>query len=64
MSASCEVTLTIPFHDLDPLHVVWHGNYYKYFDTRFAQYVKADFDFRYGYRFDKYNIITYQDDIL
>lgn len=32
--------------------------YYKYFDTRFAQYVKADFDFRYGYRFDKYNSVA------
>lgn len=32
--------------------------YYKYFNTRFAQYFKADFDFRYGYRFDKYNSIA------
>ncbi|MFA9390930.1 MAG: BamA/TamA family outer membrane protein [Prolixibacteraceae bacterium] len=32
--------------------------YYKYFGTRFAQYVKADFDFRYGYRFDKFNSIA------
>ena len=32
--------------------------YYKYFDTRFAQYLKADFDFRYGYRFDKYNSVA------
>lgn len=22
----------VPFHDLDPLQVVWHGNYYKYFE--------------------------------
>ncbi len=32
--------------------------YYEYFDTRFAQYVRGDFDFRYGYRFDKYNMIA------
>lgn len=32
--------------------------YYKYFNTRFAQYFKLDFDFRYGYRFDKYNSIA------
>ena len=30
--SSCEVTLTVPFYDLDPLHIVWHGNYLKYFD--------------------------------
>lgn len=29
--------------------------YYKIFDTRFAHYLKSDFDFRYGYRLDKYN---------
>lgn len=34
---TCEVKLTVPFHDLDPLQVVWHGNYLKYFDiARFA----------------------------
>ncbi len=32
-----EIPLTVPFHDLDPLQVVWHGNYLKYFDmARFA----------------------------
>ena len=29
---SCEVKLSVPFYDLDPLHMVWHGNYLKYFD--------------------------------
>ncbi len=29
---SCEVKLTVPFHDLDPMQMVWHGNYLKYFD--------------------------------
>jgi len=29
---SCEIKLSVPFHDLDPLHMVWHGNYLKYFD--------------------------------
>ncbi len=34
---TCQITLTVPFHDLDPMQVVWHGNYYKYFDqARFA----------------------------
>ncbi len=26
------VELEVPFHDVDPLHVVWHGHYYKYFE--------------------------------
>jgi len=26
------VELTVPFHDLDPMQVVWHGNYMKYFE--------------------------------
>lgn len=30
---SCEVTLKVPFYDLDPMQIVWHGNYLKYFDV-------------------------------
>jgi acyl-CoA thioester hydrolase len=29
---SCYVKLAVPFHDLDPMQMVWHGNYLKYFD--------------------------------
>ncbi len=29
---SREVTLKVPFYDLDPMQIVWHGNYLKYFD--------------------------------
>jgi acyl-CoA thioester hydrolase len=25
-----DVDLEVPFHDVDPLKVVWHGHYYKY----------------------------------
>ncbi|SEM25632.1 acyl-CoA thioester hydrolase [Syntrophus gentianae] len=32
-SPSIEVQMTVPFHDLDPMQVVWHGNYLKYFDV-------------------------------
>jgi len=41
--------MRVPFHDLDPLQVVWHGNYCKYFDrTRFGLFEKAGIDlFRY-----------------
>lgn len=27
-----EVTLDIPFHDVDVMHVAWHGHYLKYFE--------------------------------
>jgi acyl-CoA thioester hydrolase len=37
--------LTVPFHDLDPMQVVWHGNYFKYFDrTRFALFEACGID--------------------
>ncbi len=26
------VELQVPFHDLDPMQIVWHGNYLKYFE--------------------------------
>jgi acyl-CoA thioester hydrolase len=29
---SAEVEILVPFHDLDPMGVVWHGNYFKYFE--------------------------------
>lgn len=30
--SAVSVELVVPFHDVDPLHVVWHGNYFKYFE--------------------------------
>ena len=27
-----EIEITVPFYDLDPMHVVWHGNYVKYME--------------------------------
>ncbi len=34
---TCEVEIKVPFHDLDPMNIVWHGNVLKYFDVaRFA----------------------------
>jgi acyl-CoA thioester hydrolase len=34
---SYEVTLKVPFFDLDPMQIVWHGNYLKYFDIARAE---------------------------
>jgi acyl-CoA thioester hydrolase len=27
------IELTVPFHDVDPMQVVWHGHYLKYFEA-------------------------------
>ena len=27
-----EIEIIVPFYDLDPMQVVWHGNYVKYMD--------------------------------
>jgi acyl-CoA thioester hydrolase len=29
---SAEITVTAQFHDLDPMQVVWHGNYARYME--------------------------------
>ena len=45
--------LKVPFHDLDPLNVVWHGNYLKYFDiARFGLFSEAGIDL-YRYSLEK-----------
>ena len=42
---SHEVQFTVPFYDLDPMRMVWHGNYLKYFDTTRAElFYAAGFD--------------------
>ena len=45
MELSHSVHMQVPFHDLDPLQMVWHGNYLKYFDvTRFSLFSAAGID--------------------
>lgn len=42
---SHDIEMSVPFHDLDPLQVVWHGNYLKYFDrARFALFDHCGID--------------------
>lgn len=42
---SHEVEMEVPFFDLDPLQIVWHGNYLKYFDiARERLYDKLNID--------------------
>lgn len=35
------VELQVPFHDVDPLHVVWHGHYYKYLEVARTELMRA-----------------------
>jgi len=45
MAASFEIRLKVPFHDLDPLRIVWHGHYMKYFDmARFGLFEACGID--------------------
>ncbi len=39
------VSRTVPFYDLDPMGVVWHGNYLRYLDeARLALFDRAGLD--------------------
>ncbi|XZG71015.1 acyl-CoA thioesterase [Chitinibacteraceae bacterium HSL-7] len=39
------VECVVPFHDLDPMNVVWHGNYARYFEVaRTALMQSLDYD--------------------
>jgi acyl-CoA thioester hydrolase len=41
-----EIEVTPAFHDLDPMAVVWHGNYLKYFElARCALLQRFEYDY-------------------
>ncbi|HEY9144027.1 MAG TPA: acyl-CoA thioesterase [Arenimonas sp.] len=43
---SAEIRLTPAFHDIDPMEVVWHGHYVKYFElARCALLQSFDYDY-------------------
>jgi acyl-CoA thioester hydrolase len=53
MSTSFDIRMKVAFHDLDPLQVVWHGNYLKYFDVaRFGLFAARGIDL-YAYMIEK-----------
>jgi acyl-CoA thioester hydrolase len=46
MSLSAEVDIEVPFYDVDPMLVVWHGHYVKYFEqARCALLRRIDYDY-------------------
>lgn len=45
MSFRASVNLKIPFHDVDIMHIAWHGHYLKYFElarTKLMQELELD----------------------
>ena len=46
MSLSAELEIEVPFYDVDPMLVVWHGHYVKYFEqARCALLRRLDYDY-------------------
>jgi acyl-CoA thioester hydrolase len=37
---SAEVELEVPFQDVDAMQVVWHGNYFRYFEAARSQLLR------------------------
>lgn len=48
MKFEAETFITVQFYDLDPMNVVWHGNYIKYLET-----ARCDLLSKIGYNYDK-----------
>jgi acyl-CoA thioester hydrolase len=43
---SAEVELSVPFHDVDPMEVAWHGHYVRYLEiARCAALAKIAYDY-------------------
>lgn len=42
-----EITVRAPFYDIDPMHVVWHGNYVRYLeDARCALLAHIGYNYK------------------
>ena len=43
MGRQCEtsIELEVPFHDVDPMGVVWHGHYYKYLELARTELLRS-----------------------
>lgn len=53
MNVAFDMHMKVAFHDLDPLQIVWHGNYLKYFDiARFGLFASRGIDL-YAYLTEK-----------
>ena len=48
---SVAVEMEIPFHDVDTMHIVWHGHYLKYFEIARCKLLD-EFDYNYPQMLD------------
>lgn len=44
---SASINVKVPFYDVDPMHIVWYGNYVKYFEVVRCELLNS---IDYGYR--------------
>ncbi len=51
MMKSVSTEILIPFHDVDPLKIVWHGRYVKYFEVVRCELLES-FDYNYEQMID------------
>lgn len=43
---TASAALEVPFQDLDPMEVVWHGNYFRYFEAARVKLLRMiDYDY-------------------
>jgi acyl-CoA thioester hydrolase len=43
---TAEAEIEVPFQDLDPMEIAWHGNYFRYFEAaRVALLRRIDYDY-------------------
>ena len=43
---TAEVELEVPFQDLDPMNIAWHGNYFRYFEAARVKLLRQiDYDY-------------------
>ena len=39
---TAEIELEVPFQDLDPMQIAWHGNYFRYFEAARVKLLRSD----------------------
>lgn len=43
---AAEMEIEVPFQDIDPMQIVWHGNYFRYFEAaRVLLLRRIDYDY-------------------
>lgn len=43
---TAEIELEVPFQDLDPMDIAWHGNYFRYFEAARVKVLRSiDYDY-------------------